>query len=87
MYKNTLKQGKSHIPEEHFWDAIFRSTSVHLGEAIFDWIAFEDTTLRRKTKKSPRCSSAACCFLRAAKEWRDKFKLQPKINRKMSYIK
>lgn len=56
------------VPEQHFWEAMLRSTSVHFGDAIFDWIAFEDTTLRKKTRKSPKCNSAACCFLRAARK-------------------
>ncbi len=50
------------VPEQHFCAAMFSSTSVHLGEAILDWMALEDTTLLRKTKKSPRCSSAVCCL-------------------------
>lgn len=61
------------IPEQHFWEAMLRRTSVHLGDAILDWIAFEDTTLRRKTRKSPRCNSAACCFRRAAGKLKQKF--------------
>lgn len=50
------------VPEQHFCAAMLRSTSVHLGEAIWDWMALEETTLRRKTRKSPRCSSAVCCL-------------------------
>lgn len=50
------------IPEQHFCAAMLSSTSVHFGEAILDWMALEDTTLLRKTRKSPRCSSAVCCF-------------------------
>lgn len=61
------------IPEQHFWEAMLRRTSVHFGDAILDWIAFEDTTLRRKTRKSPRCNSAACCFRRAARKLNQKF--------------
>lgn len=48
------------LPEQHFWAAMLRRTSVHLGEAILDWIALEETTRRKNTKKSPRCSSAVC---------------------------
>lgn len=56
------------IPEQHFCAAMLSSTSVHFGEAILDWMALEDTTLLRKTRKSPRCSSAVCCFrIRAEK--------------------
>lgn len=50
------------VPEQHFWAAMLSSTSVHFGEAILDWMALEDTTLLRKTRKSPRCSSAVCCL-------------------------
>lgn len=50
------------VPEQHFCAAMFSSTSVHFGDAILDWMALEDTTLLRKTRKSPRCSSAVCCL-------------------------
>lgn len=58
------------VPEQHFCAAMFSSTSVHFGEAILDWIALEDTTLLRKTRKSPRCSSAVCCLrIKAEKQY------------------
>ncbi len=57
------------VPEQHFCAAMLSSTSVHLGEAILDWMALEDTTLLKKTKKSPRWSSAVCCLrIRAEKQ-------------------
>lgn len=60
--KNTHLYCEVLVPEQHFCAAMFSSTSVHLGDAILDWIALEDTTLRRNTRKSPRSSSAVCCL-------------------------